>query len=64
MQKSLLNTSEEINMFFYKWIETLFETNYKSIIEDYIESHNPQNIADIECLTREFERKHLTSWNY
>lgn len=51
-------------MFFYKWIETLFETNYKSIIEDYIESHNPQNIADIECLTREFERKHLTSWNY
>jgi len=60
----MINIFKEINMFFYKWIETLFETNYKSIIEDYIESNNPQSIADIEYLTREFERKHLTSWNY
>ncbi len=51
-------------MFFFKWIENLFETNYKSIIEDYIESHNPKSVAEIEFLTREFERRHLTSWNY
>lgn len=51
-------------MFLLKWIENLFETNYKSIIETYITSHNPKSIAEIEFLTREFERKHLTSWNY
>ena len=54
----------DIKMFLFTWIERLFETNYKSIIEAYIERHNPQSVAEIEYLAREFERKHLTSWNY
>ena len=51
-------------MFLIKWIEKLFETNYGSIIEAYIISNKPTSISEIEFLTKEFERKHLTSWNY
>ncbi len=51
-------------MMLVKWLEKILETNYKSIIEVYIERHNPQSVAEIEFLTKEFERKHLSSWNY
>ena len=51
-------------MFFIYWMEKLLHISYKSIMEDYIERHNPKSVAEIEYLTREFERRHLSSWNY
>jgi hypothetical protein len=41
-----------------------FNLNYKSILENYIESRNPTSTAEIDFYTREFERKHFASWNY
>jgi len=43
---------------FLKWIKSLFpETNYGAQMERYIISCNPTNIADVENLAANFERK-------
>ena len=43
---------------FLKWIKSLFpETHYGAQMERYIVSCNPTNIADVENLAANFERK-------
>lgn len=51
-------------MYLLKWIENLLDVNYQSLLEDYISNQHPQSVAEIEYLTKEYERRHLSSWNY
>jgi len=39
----------------FKAIAKLFKSNSTSGLEQYIVSHNPQNVAEVEQLTREYE---------
>jgi hypothetical protein len=47
-----------------RYILSKLNLDYTSILESYIISRNPSSVAEIEFLTREFERRHLSSWNY
>ena len=43
---------------FLKWIKSLFpETSYGAQMERYINGCNPTNIADVENLAANFERR-------
>jgi hypothetical protein len=39
----------------FEKIIQLFETNSTNSLEAYIISHNPQNLAEVEQLTREYQ---------
>ena len=45
-----------------KKILEFFKIDYESMLETYISSRNPTCEADIERLTREFERKFHTNF--
>lgn len=40
----------------------LFKIDYQSMLEIYITARNPKSEADVERLTREFERKLHTNY--
>jgi hypothetical protein len=40
---------------FIQQVAQVFETKRTSGLEQYIVSHNPQNVAEVEQLTREYE---------
>ena len=54
----------------FGWVKSLFQSlnkpqTYGSALEAYIVSHNPQDIHDIDRLTRAFDQKQrfTTGWS-
>jgi len=42
----------------YKFLENLFKpVTHQNKLEEYIVSHNPQSVNDVEKLTRDYDRK-------
>ena len=43
--------------YFCQFIGKLFNTDYGSQLEEYITSHYPKSVYDVEKLTREYESR-------
>ena len=43
--------------YFYNFIGKLFNTDYGSQLEEYINSRYPKSVYDVEKFTREYESK-------
>jgi hypothetical protein len=46
----------------WNWLKKLLKSDYEFRLENYVNSHYPQNCADIERLVEEFNRKAIQSW--
>ena len=45
------------------WFFKLFQSTYGTELEQYVRSHNPMDIGDVERLTLQYQRKKDNLWN-
>ena len=46
----------------FDWFFKLFQSNYKSRLDEYISIHNPTNVGDVERLMLQYNRKRDNLW--
>ena len=45
------------------WFYKLFQSSYDTELEQYVRSHNPKDVGDVERLTLQYQRKKDNLWS-